>query len=103
MRWQLLALIMLAGCGPQGPAGATGPAGPPGSSWTPVQFCTNYTGTYSGPLPEFGFCVDGVIYATCWDGKNAWTCEVYPGNWDSTSTGAPCNFTVGPNCSVTDY
>lgn len=98
MRWPLIvAALFLIAC-----SGINGKDGKDGT--TPqdymLQFCPGYTGAYPGPLPEYGQCLNGVIYATCWDGHNAWTCQVYPGHWDSTSTGAPCSFDVQSGCKV---
>jgi len=81
--------------GTQGPQGATGNA-----NITTVQFCQNYTSNSS--YPEYGFCINGNLYATFWDGKNAWTALITPGYYMSTATNASCNFTVGPNCLITD-
>jgi hypothetical protein len=67
-----------------------------------VQFCTGYTTTYPSVFPEFGFCINSQIYAVYWDGKNAWEGEIVPGYYDSTSTSAPCDFTVSAGCEVTD-
>lgn len=80
-----------------------GPQGPPGTQVTMVQFCTNYNTNYPSTFPEYGFCVNGNLYATYWDGTDAWTSEVVPGNYESTSTSAPCNFSVSQNCAITDY
>jgi hypothetical protein len=101
----IFALILL-GCSPgdyatlQGPPGPQGPIGNPGSSVTMVQFCSNYSTTYPSTFPEYGFCVSNNLYATYWNGTDAWTAEIVPGYYDSTSTSAPCSFTVLPNCVV---
>jgi hypothetical protein len=87
--------------GAVGETGATGPTGPAGAAnITMVQFCSGYTTTYSSSFPEFGQCVNGVLYGTYWDGHNAWTSEIPPGEYMSTSTSAPCDFTVGSNCQI---
>jgi hypothetical protein len=104
MKKILIICLVLMGCG-QGPQGVQGPAGTNGTNGTSptmVQFCTDVVGHY-GTFPEYGECLGGNIFAVYWDGKNAWLAEVYPGNYESTATGLQCNFTVGTNCSVTDY
>lgn len=83
-----------------GPQGIVGPAGQPASQVTVVQFCPGYTTSYPSVFPEFGFLINGKIYATYWDGKNAWTAQVVPGYYQSTSTTAPCNFTVNSDGSI---
>jgi hypothetical protein len=67
---------------------------------TTVQFCPNYTVKYPSTFPEFGIVIDNTIYAVYWDGTNAWLTEVPPGNYASTSTSAPCNFTVNNDGTV---
>jgi hypothetical protein len=87
--------------GPQGPQGPQGSQGATGNAnIATVQFCQNYTSNSS--YPEYGFCINGNLYATFWDGKNAWTALITPGYYMSTATNASCNFTVGPNCLITD-
>jgi hypothetical protein len=70
-------LILLTGCGKEGPAGAqgiqgsqgspgqTGPAGPKGADGTvisTVQFCPGFTPTYPSHFPEYGLCISNVMY-----------------------------------------
>lgn len=86
-----------------GQVGAVGATGAPGVDTTPiemVQFCSGYTTSYPATFPEYGACVAGMLFAVYWDGRNAWLSEVVPGYYASTSTSAPCNFTVGDNCAV---
>jgi hypothetical protein len=86
--------------GPTGPQGTSGVNGTNGNGVTMVQFCPNVTTMYPSTFPEFGFCVGGILYATYWNGTNAWTAEIVPGVYMSTSTSAPCNFTVVTNCGI---
>lgn len=92
--------------GASGPVGATGPTGSQGPSGydldnlSMVQFCSGYTTTYPTSFPEFGECVNGKLYGVYWDSHNAWFAEIVPGYYASTSTSAPCNFTVGLNCAI---
>lgn len=83
--------------GSQGPAG---PQGAPGTSVTAVQFCSGPT-VYPSTFPEYGFCMGGKIYATYWDGHNAWSAEIVPGHYTTTTSGTNCNFNVGANCAIT--
>lgn len=89
--------------GLQGATGAVGPQGPSGAAAaeTTVQFCPNAGPTaYPNTFPEYGLCINGNIFAVYYDGKNAWLAEIVPGYYASTSTSAPCNFTVSANCQV---
>jgi hypothetical protein len=92
--------------GPTGATGAQGPAGPQGipglnaAPTTTVQFCPGYTPTYPTTFPESGLCVGGNIYAVYWDGTNAWLALIPPGHYASTSTTAPCDFTVVAGCVI---
>jgi hypothetical protein len=91
--------------GAQGATGATGAQGIAGTNSTPVstvQFCKGYQTNYPGTFPEFGLVISGAIYAVYWDGSNAWLAEVIPGYYASTSTSAPCNFTVNVNGTVSN-
>lgn len=65
-----------------------------------VQFCPGYTVTYPSMFPEYGFCIEGELYATYWDGKNAFSTKLVAGAYMSTSTSAPCNFQYIGNCKV---
>lgn len=92
----LLFVIVLVSCGPPG---SQGPPGTPGTQVSTVKFCNSPT-TYPTSFPEYGFCIDNVLYATFWDGHNAWTAQIPPGNYLSTSTGLQCNFNVTTGCIV---
>jgi hypothetical protein len=72
----------------------------PTSNFSMVQFCSQYTTTYPNSFPEFGICSNNILYAVYWNGTNAWLAEIAPGNYMSTSSTSPCNFTVGSNCIV---
>lgn len=67
---------------------------------TAVQFCTGYTTTYPSVFAEYGLCVSGNLYGVYWDGHNSWLSALPPGYYASTSTSAPCNFTIGTGCAV---
>lgn len=87
--------------GTNGSNGSNGSNGTDGTVVQSVQFCPNYTLSYPSMFPEVGFCIDNKIYAVYYDGKNAWMSVIPPGSYASTSTSAPCNFTVAPGCVVT--
>lgn len=73
----------------------------PSQNLTMVQFCSNYSTSYPTSFPEFGLCLNNLLYGVYWDGHNAWLAQIVPGYYLSTSTSAPCNFHVLPNCGVT--
>lgn len=91
--------------GDTGDAGPQGNAGLPGVDATPtiaVQFCPNYTTTYPVTFPEYGFIISSKLYATYFDGVNAWTAQIPPGVYRSTSTSAPCDFRVNEDGSISN-
>lgn len=104
---KLLLLLVLSSCGasttlsslPQGIPGPAGPAGVSGTIITPIQFCPGYVTTYPSTFAEVGLCIDNQLYAVYWNGQAALTL-IPPGAYTSTSTSAPCNFTVLPNCQI---
>lgn len=71
---------------------------------TTVSFCSssgnNVVTNYPVTFPEYGICIDSILYAVYWDGKSAWLAEIVPGYYASTSTSAPCNFTVLADCKL---
>lgn len=86
--------------GTTGPQGQQGPAGTDIASVSVVQFCTGYTTSYPGTFPEYGICIANKIYGVYWDHTNSWLAEVVPGAYNSTSTTAPCSFTVASGCLI---
>lgn len=88
--------------GATGPQGQQGPSGVDLSSVSVVQFCSGYQTSYPNSFPEFGMCVNGNLYAVYWNGSDAWLAEIVSGYYASTSTSAPCNFTVTSGCNVTN-
>ena len=87
--------------GAPGQVGPQGPAGTPGTSVVAVQFCPSVgPASYPSRFPEVGLCIGGSLYATYWDGHQAWTTEVPPGTYRSTATGLGCTFQVLPNCRI---
>lgn len=100
--------------GPQGIAGATGAQGQPGAIGPQgpvgipainvyvVQLCSQYTPVY-GLFPEVAICIQGNLYAEYYAPPSSGLTMLSLGNYESTQTGAPCNFTVETNCIVEDY
>jgi Collagen triple helix repeat (20 copies) len=86
--------------GSNGQDGQNGINGTNGTIISTVQFCSGYNSIYPSSFPEVGVCISGSIYAVYWDGRNAWLSEIVPGYYTSTSTSAPCNFTVQSNCTI---
>jgi len=86
--------------GATGPKGSTGAAGQDATPVTMVALCGGQQVSPSA-FAEYAMCIQGDLYGTYWDGHNAWTTKLPPGNYSSTSTTLPCNLTVGPNCTVT--
>lgn len=91
--------------GIQGPAGPQGLQGVPGSAGTVVsfvQFCPQYNLSYPTSFPEFGLCVGGDIFGVYWDSSrgDAFGAKLPQGTYRTTNTQLPCDFTIGPNCTV---
>lgn len=72
----------------------------PGYTVTAVKFCEGYTTVYPTSFPEYGFCINGKLYATFSENGAAWTTEVAVGAYISTSTSAPCSFQYLGNCQI---
>jgi hypothetical protein len=72
----------------------------PTSNFSMVQFCSQYSTTYPNSFPEFGVCLNNVLYVVYWSGTDAWLAEIVPGNYVSTSQTSPCSFTVISGCEV---
>lgn len=86
--------------GPIGLTGATGAAGQAGTQVISEQFCSGYTLSYPSTFPEFGLLINGQLFAVYWDGHNSWLAEIPPGYYASTSTSAPCDFTVNADGTI---
>lgn len=86
--------------GSNGVNGQTGSTGAQGIGVYAVQLCTQYSGHYSSSFPEYALCINDVLFGVYWDGHNSWLAQMYPGEYKSTATSAPCNFTVGTQCEV---
>lgn len=79
--------------------GEDGTNGTNATSLSVVNFCGTQT-VYPSAFSEVGLCVDNKIFAVYWDSHNAWLTEISPGNYRTTSSSVPCNFTVTANCGV---
>lgn len=84
--------------GAQGPAGADGKDGVDATPVTVVKLC-NGTTTYPTTFVEVAFCVGGKLYGT-YSSNGGFSTELPPGAYSSNAIGSSCNFTVGPNCTV---
>lgn len=86
-----------------GATGATGVTGAAGTIITVVQFCTGYTYSYPTTFPEQALCIAGNLYGVYDGGANdVFLSELPAGEYTTTSTSAPCNFSIAANCVVTD-
>lgn len=92
--------------GPTGLPGQVGPQGNPGANGqdatpvTVVKLCPGVT-TYPSTYVEIAFCVGGKLFGT-YSANGGFSTELPPGNYLSDGIGNSCNFTVGPNCQVTN-
>jgi len=100
-------LLSLVACdnwqGPKGNDGAAGVTGKPGMDITPVtvvQFCPGKP-TYPSTFPEDGICLNGNIYAV-YSANDGFLTLLPPGAYLSNAVGSSCDFTVKPNCQVTN-
>ena len=86
-----------------GVVGSTGPTGTPGQDLTPitiVQFCPGTT-VYPSEFNEIGYCLGGNIYAT-YSANGGFSTLIPPGAYSSNAIGSSCNFTVLPDCGVSN-
>lgn len=96
---KLLVLLFLIGCG-QGSQGPQGPAGTPGTQISVVQFCPG-TPSYPYVFPEVGFCVGNQVYAV-YSANDGFMTLIPPGQYLSNAVGSTCDFTVLPNCQISN-
>lgn len=89
--------------GSNGSNGSNGQNGADGTLVLPVPLCPSYTTTYPSTFAEFGFCINSKLYGVFWDGHNAWWTVIPNGYYSSTSSSAPCTFTVSAGCTVTQH
>jgi len=85
-----------------GATGATGAAGQNGTNATPitfVQFCSGFTPSYPNTFPEYGLCVNNVMYGV-YSANGGFLAELPPGEYSSDGINASCTFTIGQNCQV---
>lgn len=95
--------------GPKGDTGATGATGEAGadgadgsdaSPVTFVKFCPGAT-TYPSKFVEGGFCIQGKLYGT-YSANGGFSTELPPGTYGSHGINASCNFTILPNCQISN-
>jgi hypothetical protein len=93
----LLGLLLITACGKDGTNGLNGA---PGTKITSVQFCPGNV-TYPTIFPEIGFCIEGNLYAV-YSANDGFLTEIPPGQYLSNAIGSSCNFTVLPNCVISN-
>lgn len=89
--------------GATGSTGAQGDRGPAGVDATPVtmvQLCPG-TPVYPTTFVEYAFCVNNELYAT-YSANGGFTTLLPPGRYSSQGINSRCDFTVEPNCNVTN-
>lgn len=101
--------------GATGQAGSSGPQGAPGTNGTNgnngqngvdatpitmVQFCHGIP-SYPSTFIEFGFCLQGSLYAT-YSANGGFTTYLPPGSYSSNAIGSSCNFTVVSGCQISN-
>ena len=105
----VLACLCLSACG-QGPQGIPGTNGMPspmgpqypgGSVITPVQFCPGSITSYPTTYAEVGLCINNNIWAV-YSANDGFLTEIVPGYYTSNAIGSSCNFTVLPNCVISN-
>lgn len=85
--------------GIQGPGGPQGVPGTPGTVVTPIQLCAGVTPTYPSVFPEYALCLQGQLYGV-YSANGGFLAVLPPGVYGSNGINASCNFTIGPNCSI---
>lgn len=85
--------------GATGPQGPQGPAGHDGTVITPVKFCSE-TASYPSTFPEYGFCINGSIYAV-YSANDGFLTIIPDGTYHSNAVGSACTFTVS-GCTITE-
>lgn len=83
--------------GETGAKGDQGIQGIAGTSVSIVQFCPGYAAT---SFPEVGFKINGKIYCEYYSPPSSGLVYLPPGNYRSTQTSAPCNFSIDSNGNV---
>lgn len=93
------------GVGLQGAPGATGATGPQGtagedtSSIYMVKLCPGDS-IYPSTFVEYAFCVNNNLYGT-YSANGGFSTLLPPGQYSSNAINSSCNFSVLPNCLVT--
>lgn len=86
--------------GIQGSQGLQGPTGLNGSTITLVQFCPG-TPSYPSTFPEIGMCINNKLYAV-YSANDGFLTLIPPGVYHSNAIGSSCNFTILPNCGISN-
>jgi hypothetical protein len=96
----LTTLLILTSCGGGDNYYTTTTAAP--NPVTPIQFCKGYTPTYPNSFPEYGLCINSVLYGVYYASNNVGLVALPTGAYTTTMNNAPCNFTITDGCTVND-
>lgn len=97
---KILILTTLLSIGCSGPVQyVQGPTVVQENKTKPIKLCEGET-SYPSSFPEYGLCIDNVLYGVFWMNGSAWLGEIAEGRYRSTSSSVKCNFTVKPNCVI---
>ena len=104
----VLTLMILAGCGVEGPRGfngadgATGPAGADATPVVPQQLCApSFVPSYPNTFPEYALCIQNKLYGV-YSSNGGFLAELPIGVYSSDGINASCTFTIKANCVVQD-
>lgn len=86
--------------GDQGDPGIQGPRGSDGTIIVPIQFCPGSVPTYPSIFPEYGFLIDGKVYAV-YSTNGGFLTLIPPGVYNSNAVGSACNFEVNEDGTIT--
>lgn len=97
---------VLIDCGPtsaivlNGTPGANGVAGSPGTVISSIQLCPGIP-VYPSKFIETALCLDNNLYGV-YSANGGFLTLLPAGYYGSNGINSSCNFTVGPNCSVSN-
>lgn len=78
--------------------GANGAAG---TVVTPLQFCPDSSASYPSTFPEFGFKINGAIYAV-YSANGGFLSLLSPGTYSSNGINSSCTFTVNTDATISN-
>ena len=94
-------VVLNGSAGTAGADGAQGAAGAPGTVITPIQFCPGFKQSYPNTFSESAICVGGNLYGV-YSLNGGFLAELPPGEYSSDGVNASCNFSIGPDCKVSN-